>query len=734
MKKTLLTFLALLAVAFGQSPTMAADQPNVLFIAIDDLNDWIGCLKGHPQALTPHIDRLAARGMLFTNAHCAAPACNPSRAAVSSGRMPNVTQVWSNPSGPMDRVYPGARQLPEAFNEAGYHTAGTGKLFHKKAQTQFHQFKRYGQRWSPFPSEAVEYTDIELPSKGTTNPRHVLKDSKGRQVVLPINRMPSDRKPNLKAGESFDWGGFDLPDADWGDTLSTNWAIDRLGEQRDKPLLLGVGFYRPHIPLFAPQRFFQRFVNDPGQLPPYRKDDLDDLSPLGKKWAIEAVTAGLHSTVVKHHQWQAAVEAYLACVTYVDHEVGRLLDALDNSNIADNTLIVLWSDHGWQLGEKDHWGKWTGWERSTKVPLIIVPPKEQAEKFAQTGSVCDAPVGLIDLFPTLVELCGIEGPPVLDGDSLVPLLQNPRALFRKTTLTMFDEGNASVRDRQWRYLRYRDGSEELYDLANDPHEWTNLAADDSHTEVKARLKTELSHHLARFDKGANRISASQLKWVGSYRKQKNLPRPADMRLHGDPEPDLSAGFVELYNGKDLDGWTPRGGTCTFEPKGDMIVGTCVPGSPSTYLSTNKADYSDFVFTMELRHEVDGNTGVMFRAAAKPGDGKHQGQEVVYGPQCEVEAYSKQRFWSGGIYGQSAGGWIYPMWLNAHQPTRAAMKKQGHWNRITIQARGDTIKTWLNGKPAAHWTTSLYKEGFFGLQIHAGTSGTIHFRNIKVKAL
>ncbi len=726
--------LALTILFFSFTQFAAADSPSVLFIAVDDLNDWIGCMKGHPQALTPNIDRLAARGMLFTNAHCAAPACNPSRAAISSGRMPNVTKVWSNRSGTMDKVYPGARQLPTAFNEAGYSTAGTGKLFHKKVQAEFDQFQRYEQRWSPFPSEAVRYTDAELPSKGSENPRHVLKDSKGRQVVLPINRMPSDRKPKTNDGESFDWSGFDLPDTDWGDTLSTNWAIERLGEKRDEPLFLGVGFYRPHIPLFAPKRFFERFKNDPGKLPPYRKDDLDDLSPLGKKWAIDAVTAGLHSTVIKHDQWQTAVEAYLACVTYVDHEVGRLLDALDHSAIADNTLIVLWSDHGWQLGEKDHWGKWTGWERSTKVPLIIVPPKQQAERFAKGGSVCDAPVGLIDLFPTLVELCGIEGPPVLDGDSLLPLLRNPKALFRETTLTMFDQGNASVRGRRWRYLRYNDGSEELYDLSSDPNEWTNLANDTSHAESKMRLSRELEHHLARFKNDANRISASQLKWVGSYRKQENVPRPADMLLHHAPEPDLSAGFIELYNGRDLDDWTPRGGKCKFEAKGDRIVGTCVPGSPSTYLCTNKADYTDFVFTAELRHEVDGNTGFMFRAASKPGEGKQQGRQIVYGPQCEVEAYSKQRFWSGGIYGQSAGGWIYPMWLEAHQKTRVAMKKQGRWNRITVEARGDTIKTWLNGKPAAHWKTDLYQEGFFGLQIHAGAKGTIHFRNIKVKEL
>ncbi|MEM7233554.1 MAG: DUF1080 domain-containing protein, partial [Planctomycetota bacterium] len=183
----------------------------------------------------------------------------------------------------------------------------------------------------------------------------------------------------------------------------------------------------------------------------------------------------------------------------------------------------------------------------------------------------------------------------------------------------------------------------------------------------------------------------------------------------------------------LEGWTARGGECRFEAKGEAIVGTCVPGSPSTYLCTNRADYEDFVFTAEIKHEVDANSGFMFRALRKAGT-KKTGRETVYGPQCEVEAYSKQRFWSGGVYGQSAGGWWYPLWLESHRATRAAIKPQGEWNRITIEARGESVKTWLNGKPAAHWTTNEYRKGFFGLQIHKGKQGRIHFRRIKIREL
>lgn len=232
---------------------------------------------------------------------------------------------------------------------------------------------------------------------------------------------------------------------------------------------------------------------------------------------------------------------------------------------------------------------------------------------------------------------------------------------------------------------------------------------------------------------AIRIADSQQKWIEVYEKQDNIPKPENMLVNMDPEPDLGSGFVSLYKGKNLDGWTPKGGHCEFVAKDSTIIGTTVPGSPSTYLSTNKADYQDFVFTAELKWIEDGNTGVMFRADSRPGEGKDEGREIVFGPQAEMEAFSKERYWSGGIFGQSDGGWIYPMWLEEHEAARNAMKRDG-WNRITISARGETIKTWLNGVPAAHWKTGEYKQGFFSLQVHSGKSGQVLFRNIKVKEL
>ncbi|MCR9292235.1 MAG: sulfatase [bacterium] len=457
-----------------------AGQPNVLMIAIDDLNDWIGCLGGHPQALTPNIDQLASRGVLFANAHCASPACNPSRAAIFSGRMPWKTGVWSNDSKKLFQLEPAVKVIPRAFHEAGYRTFGTGKLMHSGEAANRQMFDAHfnvEQRWSPLTKQSVAYTEEELPTKGTQNPIHTLQ-LQGTEIVLPLNRMPSDRNPQSRDGESFDWGPFDVADADMGDTQITDWAMEQLKAPSEQPTLLCVGYYRPHIPLWAPKKYFERFQGTEIQLPTHLADDLEDLSPSGKRWALEAITAGSHQTVIAHDQWKEAVKSYLACTSFVDAQIGRLIEALQQSSYRDNTWIVLWSDHGWHLGEKQHWGKWTGWERSTRVPLIVVPPLQAGQAYAR-GITIDQPVSLIDLYPTLTELCQLPAPDDLDGLSLVPLLHgqthpDTTPAANRRIVTSFDAGNVSLRSQGWRYIRYRDGSEELYDLTKDPHEWTNL--------------------------------------------------------------------------------------------------------------------------------------------------------------------------------------------------------------------------------------------------------------------
>ncbi|KAA1259398.1 hypothetical protein LF1_19300 [Rubripirellula obstinata] len=226
------------------------------------------------------------------------------------------------------------------------------------------------------------------------------------------------------------------------------------------------------------------------------------------------------------------------------------------------------------------------------------------------------------------------------------------------------------------------------------------------------------------------VSPQQKDWYKKYKTQPNITKPSQMLLNTDPEPDLDEGFTPLFNGTDLSGWTPKGGTCKFEVKDETIVGTCVQGSESTYLSTDRDDFEDFLFTCEIKWEVEGNTGVMFRAKTK-----EQGDRtIVYGPQAEMEGFSGDRGWSGGVYGQSCGGYFYPLWLKAHEKVRSAIDKDG-WNRITVLAKGDVVKTWVNGIPASHWVgDGTYDKGFFGLQIHKGKKGKVHFREIKVKEL
>lgn len=231
--------------------------------------------------------------------------------------------------------------------------------------------------------------------------------------------------------------------------------------------------------------------------------------------------------------------------------------------------------------------------------------------------------------------------------------------------------------------------------------------------------------------GAGTLDPSQHEWHAKYQKQKNAPEPEEMLLNEDQEPDLQEGsFVDLFNGKDLSGWKPKGGNARFEVKDGVIVGTVVPDTPSTYLSTEKTDYADFVFTCEIKWEVNLNSGVMFRASSRM-KGEH---EEVYGPQAEMEGIEGDRGWSGGVYGQSCGGYFYPLWLEEHQKVRQAINPEG-WNRLTIQTKGNVVKTWVNGIPAAHWIDDgTYSKGFFGLQVHKAKKGKVLFRNIRVKEL
>ncbi len=472
---------------------VAGERHNILFIAIDDLNDWVGCLEGHPQIKTPNIDALAARGVLFTDAHCAAPICGPSRAAIMSGKRPWTTEIYSNNAN-YPKLLPNTESMPEFLVRHGYHTMGAGKLFHGDTsfpQGAFHEYAKSAPK--PWPKEAI------LSSRQTPTYEWKVGD---KIITFPRNGMPADR--SWKDTHTFDWGPLDIPDEEFRDAAVVKWCGERLTKSYKKPFFLGVGIHLPHQPLYAPKRFHDMYLPNTTVLPPHLKNDLSDLSEAGRDYALIPTTSGTHATVVKYGEWRNAVSSYMATVTFVDHLLGGLLKDLKKSEHAENTWIVLWSDHGWHLGEKEHWGKATGWFRATRVPLLIVPPRSAQPVGFEAGSKCDHPVNLLDLFPTVAEMAGGKPSDGLEGTSLLPLVQDPSSKWADHTVTTFGRGNHAITTKRWRYIQYFDGSAELYDRSLDPNEWENRINDSELQGIVAELESRVPEearwkHFIRYD-------------------------------------------------------------------------------------------------------------------------------------------------------------------------------------------------------------------------------------------
>jgi arylsulfatase A-like enzyme len=435
--------LAIVLSPVGYAAKTAATTPshaNVLFIAVDDLNDWITCLGGHPDTRSPHIDALAARGVLFERAYCAAPACNPSRAALLTGIPPYHSGVYLNPQ-PWRKAMPDAVTLPQHFMAHGYAVYGCGKIFHGRYKD---------------PGSWHEYFD----RPGDPQP-----------PKRPVNGIPNTAH--------FDWGPVDAADEAMGDHQVVDWAIKKLKQKHDQPMFLACGPFRPHLPWYVPQKYFDLYPVDKITLPTIRDDDLDDVPPMGVKMARPD---GDHRKVIESHNYRKAVQGYLASITFADAEVGRLIEALGKSPYADNTIIVLWGDHGWHLGEKLHWRKFSLWEEADRAPLLMVVPG-----VTKPDGRCPRPVSFMDIYPTLADLCGLPIGEHLSGQSLRPLLENPQASWDRPAITTHGRNNHAVRSERYRYIRYSDGTEELYDHENDPMEWTNLAGNAETAAVKKKL-------------------------------------------------------------------------------------------------------------------------------------------------------------------------------------------------------------------------------------------------------
>lgn len=451
-----------------QTNELRLKQPNVLFIAVDDLNTWLGCLKNHPNTLTPNMDMLAAQGVLFSNAHCQAPLCGPSRASIMSGLRPSTTGLYGmihddkirrpENSATKDIVY-----LPEYFRNNGYHTMGIGKLFHTHA-----------------PEGVFDESGGRVKGFGPVPEKRFVWDGFGT----------SDRKHYGRT--STDWGAFPEADSLMPDHQSADWTIDRLNSEYDKPFFLGLGFLRPHVPLYVPQKWFDMHPLDGIEVAPYQSDDLDDVPSIALKindlpmmptteWAKES------------GEWKKIIQAYLACVSFVDYEIGRVMEALQHSEYADNTIIVLWSDHGYRMGEKGTFAKHALWEPATNAPLMFVAPN------LPKGKVVSSPAEMLSIYPTLLELCGLPAYEKNEGISLVSTMINEKAEDGASAICTFGMNNHAVKADGFRYIRYEDGGEELYDHKTDPNEFTNLAKNPVYKNEIDGLKQYLPTINAKWD-------------------------------------------------------------------------------------------------------------------------------------------------------------------------------------------------------------------------------------------
>lgn len=451
-------FLILMPVVFGAIlNTAVANQPNVLFIAIDDLNTSPEGFNGETTVHTPNLSRLAEMGTRFTNAHCAAPACNPSRASVMTGLAPATSGVYlNNHDWRENRVLKDRVTLPQYFKNNGYRTLGGGKLYHAASLSLgMHEGYLDARPWDEyFPSKSQQMPDEVEPAK-----------------------IPSNGSPNQYRGY-MDWAALDIDTDEMADAKVVSWAEEHLLKSHDQPLFLAVGIYRPHIPWWTPKEYFDRHPIEDVVLPKVIEDDLADVPEVG----IQMRKQGWHDWMVENGKWKEAVQGYNASVSFADDMVGRLLNALEEGPHKDNTVIVLWTDHGYHIGQKEHWEKFALWEQTTRVPLIVAAPG----KF-KGGKESSQPVSLLDLFPTLNDLCELPKIGDLDGESLAPLMKSPNQKTGRAVVITQGFQNHAVRSDKWRYIRYADGSEELYDQVKDFRNFYNLADSKQFDSVKRKL-------------------------------------------------------------------------------------------------------------------------------------------------------------------------------------------------------------------------------------------------------
>jgi arylsulfatase A-like enzyme len=494
-----------------------ADRPNVLFIICDDLNDYPVTFMGHPQAKTPNIDQLAVSGTTFTNAHSNVPVCQPSRNSLFTGVYPHSSKDFGWTENFEQDVLQHNKTLMEYLAENGYHVAGSGKLLHVNKKEYWHEWGVDINNYGPFPfngKETVGHPSVPEPFR-SIGP---VDGSYAPLSDVPV--FPDHISGGNRTGWVYDMRGaqyMNYTDEDnrdlMPDEMHAQWAVQKIRKMEeegiDQPFFMGIGFVKPHTPLHVPKRFFDMFPLEEIELSLLKPDDSEDtyykdIYPPDRKGpryyrTLRESYNGDTELGLKHF-----LQAYLACVAFVDEQIGVVVDALNNSEFKDNTIIIMTSDHGWQMGEKDYLFKNSPWEESTRIPLIIKAPG------VLSSQSVDHPVSLIDIFPTLTAMCQLKGNnkknaqgAAIDGFSLWPFLEDPETMDwdgPEGALTMLGVGmnqkevmrqTYTYRTRDWRYIRYLNGQEELYDLLKDPYEWENLADINEFEKIKKKLNREM---------------------------------------------------------------------------------------------------------------------------------------------------------------------------------------------------------------------------------------------------
>jgi len=542
MKRILhVPFLLAIATVLSCSSTNSEKErhPNVLFIICDDLNDYSSVFGGHPDIKTPNIDRLAEASTIFMNAHTNVGLCQPSRNSLFCGIYPHTSKDFGWTPHQKNPLLKHNKTFVELFRENGYYVMGTGKLQHHEDESIWDEWgieRRIN--YGPHANNGIE--NVGHPSV----PEAFRKINNVDGSFAPLSDVPAFDKP--ETGNKPGWSYGPRPfryvnenDRDlMPDEMHANWAIEKIREleqrEHEQAFFLGVGFVKPHTPLYAPKKYFDMFPIDEIEIPAWLQEDAKDCF----------YTSVYPDTDVGLYYYQALkkafpegenglkkfMQAYMACVAFVDDQIGKVIDALDKSQFRDNTIVILTSDHGWQMGQKDYLYKNSPWEASTHIPLLIRDPYH-----TKPGSKVEHPVSLIDIYPTLMDLCMLEWPAARnagsinpEGFSLEPLIEkpgetiwegpegaltllgasintpiegvgistNPGALWHiliKGELpdSLIMQQNYSYRTSDWRYIMYRNGKEELYDHRTDHKEWHNLALDEDYDDIRIKLKKDL---------------------------------------------------------------------------------------------------------------------------------------------------------------------------------------------------------------------------------------------------